>query len=65
VRVTEAYVTLIPLTLPLSREGRGKRIIVKGINAFVLAGQFYLILRAPLPESLFLSLILEVVPDLQ
>jgi hypothetical protein len=36
VRVTEAYVTLIPLTLPLSREGRGKRIIVKGINAFAL-----------------------------
>ncbi len=35
-RVTEAYVALIPLTLPLSREGRGKRMIVKGINAFVL-----------------------------
>ena len=35
-RVTEAYVALIPLTLPLSREGRGNRIIVKGIIAFVL-----------------------------
>jgi hypothetical protein len=40
VRVTEAYVALIPLTLPLSREGRGKRIIVKGINVFVLACGF-------------------------
>ena len=64
-RVTEAYVTLIPLTLPLSREGRGKRIIVKGINAFVLVRQFYLIIRAPLPEYFFLSLLLEGVPDLQ
>jgi hypothetical protein len=34
-RVSEASLALIPLTLPLSREGRGKRIIVKGINAFV------------------------------
>jgi len=42
VRVTEAYVALIPLTLPLSREGRGKRIIVKGINAFVLAFNYLL-----------------------
>ena len=57
--------TLIPLTLPLSRERRGKRIIVKGINALVLVGQFYLILRAPPPEYFFLSLLLEGVPDLQ
>jgi hypothetical protein len=42
VRVGEASVALIPLTLPLSREGRGKRLIVKGINAFVLATRYLL-----------------------
>jgi len=35
VRVSQAYSTLIPLTLALSREGRGDRIKVKGVNAFV------------------------------
>ena len=35
-RVSQAYSTLILLTLALSREGRGKRIRVKGVNAFVL-----------------------------
>jgi hypothetical protein len=36
VRASQAYSTLIPLTLALSREERGKRIKVKGVNAFVL-----------------------------
>jgi hypothetical protein len=33
VRVSQAYSTLIPLAI--SREGRGDRIKVKGVNAFV------------------------------
>jgi hypothetical protein len=40
VRVSEASVALIPLTLPLSRERRGKQLIVKEINAFVLVTSF-------------------------
>ena len=39
-RVGQAYSTLIPLTLPLSREGRGERIKVKGVIAFVLVKFF-------------------------
>jgi len=35
-RVSQAYSPLIPLTLALSREGRGKRIKMKGVNAFLL-----------------------------
>jgi hypothetical protein len=36
VRVSQAYSTLIALILALSREGRGERIKVKRVNAFVL-----------------------------
>jgi hypothetical protein len=32
----EGFTALIPLTLALSREGRGERIQVKAFNAFVL-----------------------------
>jgi len=37
--VTEekAYGTIIPLTLALSREGRGKRFDIKTIKAFIFA----------------------------
>jgi hypothetical protein len=46
VRVNQAYSTLIPLILALSREGRGERIKVKGVNAFVLVQ-----LRAGIPTE--------------
>jgi hypothetical protein len=36
VRVNEGFAAPIPLTLALSREGRGERISVKAFNAFVL-----------------------------
>jgi nucleoid DNA-binding protein len=36
VRVNECFAARIPLTLALSREGRGERISVKAFNAFVL-----------------------------
>ena len=42
-RVREAYVDLIPLTLTLSHEGGGDRVIFRKLNAFVLVwGEAYM-----------------------
>jgi hypothetical protein len=54
VRVSQAYSTLVPLTLALSREGRGKRIKVKGVNAFVLVCWINCIKLKELDQAIFL-----------
>jgi len=51
VRVGQPYKTLIPLSLALSREGRGERIKVKGVNAFVLAASLNTLFAAALPGT--------------